>query len=521
MTKAEMYKYGIDILKSNVLPNKSVVKKVNKTNIKTFFYNNQFYCNCCKKVISGINVNGKKMTCKCSVCGHVYEVETLGRRVSKERCSNYIYSVLSYENNFLLVNKIYRLVRCYTFEKGQMYVSEKTFLIGVDVYNLDTNVVVYLSQYLYSSVCGTRRFGLFAGMKKCCRSIFDSYFYESVFYRVFFKRLCLYDFSVKKRFFRYIDSKKISKDFVYTVDVIPFCKALYIYPKIETLYKSEVFRNDVSSISDFFSRMVDNLKPKKNAVPYNYKIMKKMYTTPGAGWDYYLLCINFKCILPLSLSLPRVVNCLPNELITLRTYNYLFKQPFNLYEDYLIMAKTLNLDLSKNKILYPKNLQYEHDALAKIIADKKKVITSAKIKKLSVDYELLSFEKSDYSFYLPTDVIDFKIKSDLLKICLFSSNFDDRYTREKCIIMFADSMLVDDLEHKFVAQINMKLGIVQLHGFRNDIDCSSVQYEQRAVVEKLLKERLEMLVYEKGIIKYKNEYFQSIGKEERSVICGT
>ena len=140
----------------------------------------------------------------------------------------------------------------------------------------------------------------------------------------------------------------------------------------------------------------------------------------------------------LSLSLedsPRAVTALLKTVSFERLVNYVAKhtppkgdanQTLGVYWDYLSMAKDLRLPKTES-VLFPRDLQKEHDRLVKIKADRKYTAQNKALKKRVKILEMLDFEDEDFIIRPLRSADEFLKESSVLNHCV--KTYIDRCAR--------------------------------------------------------------------------------------------
>lgn len=519
MNKDELKKYTTSLIYEKPKVYKYLMDKAEKQIKNSVLYKGYCYCPRCKKIVlaSESKVVSESEIVNCLECGKSILVERISNRVKKQRIIRFIFDVLDYKDN-CLINQTYCITHYYAFKQGYLEFKESFFKLSTEVYDLISNKNCFMNINVYQAHMGYKYiFPFKEAYAKNARVPFEE---QNIFYHWkyedFFILGNLYiTTNVKSKFLKYFDLKQIEKDFAYNYEIIPFLRSLYIYPKLETLYKLEKYRW-TDDISDYFTSLLDCLKTNRGYLKYKYELFKEIYISAGKGvLDFTYYRVNLKLGKPYVKDI-RLLNYLSvhKKYINHDMVKYLSKQAFNLYDDYLEMAKQLNLDLKDKKILYPKELDVAHDELVERLDEQKIKENELKFINLNEAYSLLEWEESGYIFHLPENVISFKNRGKKLKQCLFSAKYHERYLEKRTIIVFVDSKEDKSLDNQFTLQLSMALEIVQFHGFANDVNCSEKQRQNLLFVQKIINKRLELLKIVKGQVVYKNNVFHSSGKME-------
>lgn len=507
MKKQELLEYTKTSLSKPVKIYKYLESEISEKMKSSYSYKKTSYCPSCEeKIFLSFDETGN--TVICPLCHKIIDVKRLSNRIKSTYNVRFIFGVLDYDKKEnCILHTTYCKDFCYGFKSGVMTVIPSLFKIGCDTYDLNTFNKIHLTKNTYLPFMSYRRianFGASAIVKVCSKSVFDINFSCSKYETLFFLRGLFFTNSFKEKFLKYLDIGSLKKDFSYSIDLCTFARALNVYPNLETIYKQEQYSWTDRKI-DFFESVLDCLRTNKRYSKFNYELMKNIYINSYSGIDFLYYKVNLKLGKPYLVDF-ELIDFLSNKpaYITRKTVNYLEKQPFSLYQDYIFMCGRLGIDISKPKNLYPKNLKEAHDELSLILEKKERAIVLDFLDELKESYSLLEFEESGYCFSLPRNVLDFKTRGTILKQCLFAAHYDDRYLAKKDVILFIDSLEDNSLSNKFTLELDMKLKIVQLHGFANDVNASDIQLTNREKVLQIIQERLSLLEIKQGQILYKN-----------------
>ncbi len=519
MNRDELKKFTTSLIYEKPKVYKYLMNKAEKQIKNSVLYKKRCYCPRCKKIVLANESRyvSEPGIVNCFECGKSILVERISNRVKKERIIRFIFDILDYKDN-CLINQTYCITHYYDFKSGYLKFKESFFKLSTEVYDLISNKNCFMNINVYQAHMGYKYiFPFEEAYAKNVRYPFEeqNIFYHWKYEEVFFLRGLYITTNIKSKFLKYLDIKQIEKDFVYNYKIIPFLRSLYIYPNLEMLYKLEKYCW-TNNVSDFFSSLLDCLKTNKGYLKYRYELFKEIYTSVGKNvLDFCYYRVNLKLGKPYVKDI-HLLNYLSvrKEYITHDMVKYLSKQPFSLYDDYIKMAKQLNLDLKDKRILYPKELDVAHDELVERFNEEEIKVNELKFINLSEAYSLLEFEEAGYIFSLPKNAISFKIRGRKLKQCLFSAKYHERYLDKNTIIVYVDSNKDKSLDNQFTLQLNMRLDIVQFHGFANDINCSKKQEQNLSFVKGIIERRLALLKMVKGQVVYKNNIFHSSGKKE-------
>lgn len=485
-----------------------ILKNVYEKIISTIKYNDQMYCYDCDKVVDAKLFDLKKYpvfetVCKCSKCGKVYDSEKLSLRVKKRRTKQFVFYVISYKNNCIF-HTSYCLEYYYEFKDHKMYVHKGIYKFWIDAFDCESKRELHMSCRC-SLNCNSIKPYYYDLPYYVNRSSLNRFYYSSSNY-FSIEEICFSNIyrNVKKTFLKYFKGYDFSTIERESYNMYAMLKCLSIYPKMETIIKKCKDYTLANNCYSIFLSIFEKLKYRGKYFKYDYHLMNRMFTVEFSSEWYNLNLMIGKPYLE-DVSLISYMLDLPKEHINQNTVSYLLKsKDYTLYKDYLLMAKELKLDLSNNSILYPKNLVDAHDNLSITISEQKEVVESNHFASFRKSYSLLEFKKDGYKFYLPLTRSIFKIRGELLKQCLFSCRFDERYLDGKSIILFVDLENSSSRLTKFTVELSIKdLSIVQLHGFSNDINASKEQVDNLCKVKQIIQKHLSNLTIEKGKVIYR------------------
>lgn len=529
MKRKELMEYTKERITKPVKLSKVVLNKVWRNLAEKnngIVYRKTCYCFRCRKVVSVVYGDESAIKVKarnnikviCKECLKPINAKKVGANFSKGAIYNNYFDVFDYDvKNDILIRDIYNLQLVYSIMDGELCLNSAVYKVGCDTIDLTTFKEEHYSRNLFGPY-GTLVFRKLDkdNVFRKVNSIYRYRFFENCDYFVHFD----YSFSstnkVNKNFLQYGILSLLKERSNGDYNII-YLIAMFKISWLETLFKKI---NEVPYV--FIKSLFIFLKTKKNMSLFeklSYGIFEKFYCA-----DIALTDIRINIMLALGntykmLDFKRKIYDI--EQVYLKVGKYFSKDLFlylqdkncSYYLDYIDILNKLKMDLSAKRILMPKDLVYAHDYYSdlflkekeKIIANKNKEKDEA-LKKLQRQYELLNFSCNGYKFYLPDNVFSFVKRSNELKQCLSSAGYDKRVVECRSIIVFIDSEDSNSSKFKFTAELNRNLKIVQIHGFANDINATPEQLDNLKIVKSILLDRLAILSFKNGKIKYKNGF---------------
>ncbi len=228
------------------------------------------------------------------------------------------------------------------------------------------------------------------------------------------------------------------------------------YPCIENLYKQGAYRlgSELSKIRIYwcngeFEQLIKKGEPECSKALGVDKAVFKQFAKMDISPEGYILYRDIADTLrkappmqiflkALSLSLedsPRAVTSLLKITSLERLVNYIAKhtppkgdanQTLGVYWDYISMVKDLRLPKTES-VLFPRELQKEHDRLVKIKADRKYTAQNKALKKRVKILEMLDFEDEDFIIRPLRSADEFLKESSVLNHCV--KTYIDRCAR--------------------------------------------------------------------------------------------
>ena len=140
-----------------------------------------------------------------------------------------------------------------------------------------------------------------------------------------------------------------------------------------------------------------------------------------------------------------------------RFVDYLYEQGIGsrLYIDYLRACKGLDLDLSLERNLYPKNFKHWHDIRVdeyrtkKLIEDEKeRKDFYCKFLHISTKYFSLEHQNGSFAVVIAKSPAELINEGDVLHHCVGEMGYDQKFTREESLIFFLRN--VDNINKPFV-----------------------------------------------------------------------
>ena len=149
---------------------------------------------------------------------------------------------------------------------------------------------------------------------------------------------------------------------------------------------------------------------------------------------------------------------------------YLAKQKASIYTycDYLEQCKELNRDMTCSQVLYPKDLQEEHEKLSIAIRTKRDEKIQNQIQEIYK--KIRKFEKNynGFSIKFPSSIGDFIEQGNKLHQCVGTAGYDKKMADGEIYIVFINDINGNSLE---TAEIDIsKKKVVQLYGDHNSQD---------------------------------------------------